>query len=112
MLLAIIALPLVVVLALALLFSSIGNATMGISSVIAQLTGPLYLIVGIVGGGAVGFIAGAAWHAVKAEPKPQAEPPELLDAQQVTALPPSTAQAIPVPQARRAVNVDPSEWGF
>jgi len=111
MLLAIIALPLVVVLALALLFSGIGNATMGLSSVIAQLTGPLYLIVGIVGGGAVGFIGGFVFHAVKVEPKRQTEPPALPEALYPATLPtPNVAQSMPI--RRAPVNVNLDEWGF
>ena len=112
--LAIIAIPLLIILALALLFSSIGNATMGVSSVIAQLTGPLYLIVGIVCGGAVGFIAGVVFHAVKLEPKRQAEPPTLPDMAGPAALP--TGSAVYPAQStsiRRApVNMNLDDWGF
>jgi len=109
--LAIIAIPLLIILALALLFSSIGNATMGISSVIAQLIGPLYLIVGIVGGGAVGFIAGVVFHAVKLEAKRPAEPSALPEASYPATLPtPNVAQSTPV--RRAPVHVDLDEWGF
>lgn len=116
---AIPALLLAGILAVSLLFSSFGNAAIGVSSIIAQLTGPLYLVVGLLSGVAIGFIGGAVFYHVRLEAKRVAGLPttvvEQVDTTSVARLPKLQIRhkiVEPVQQTRAMVEFNTEDWGF